>query len=252
MSIINDEIAEFEKTIHKLSGKYQTWQVWADWVLLFATSLSQALDFREDREKRYIQTASKYTPEEMEIIQELCLITIRALEKNREQDFLGTIYMDLNLANHWKGQFFTPYSVCRCMAELQCNTCTDKIKNMGYTTISDPSCGGGATLIASFEYVRRKVIEEEIPINPQEHVLLIGQDISETTAQMCYIQISLLGIAGIIKVGDTLCDPFTGDVLNLPRSSDIWLTPMYNMPTWAGRQICHKLDLMRKHSTKTA
>lgn len=252
MAVMNDYKAEFEKTIHKLSGKYQTWQVWADWVFMFATALSQGLDYRENREKRYIETASRYTPEEMDVIRELCNITINALTENRDQDFLGNIYMDLNLANHWKGQFFTPYSVCRCMAELQCHTCLDKIKELGYTTISDPSCGGGATLIAAFEYIHLKMIEEKSPLNPQDHVLLVGQDISETTAQMCYIQLSLLGIAAIIKVGDTLAEPLTGDLLNLPRTNDLWFTPMYNMPTWAGRQICHYLDLMNKHNaTKT-
>ncbi len=247
MGSLKAEIAEFEKAINRLSGKYQTWQVWADWVCVFATALSQSLDFREDREKRYKEIASKYTPEEMNVvIKELCDITVNALTSNRNQDFLGSIYMDLNLANHWKGQFFTPYSVCECMAAFQCDSYLSTINKQGYITISDPSCGGGATLIAAFEYIHQKMIEENSPLNPQDHVLLVGQDISETTAQMCYIQLSLLGIAGIIKVGDTLADPLTGDMLNLPKSGDLWFTPMYNMPVWTGRQICHKLDLMFK------
>ncbi len=40
-------------------------------------------------------------------------IVVEALERNPEQDFLGELYMELELGNHWKGQFFTPYCVCK-------------------------------------------------------------------------------------------------------------------------------------------
>lgn len=58
-------------------------------------------------------------------------IIVNALTSNRNQDFLGSIYMDLNLANHWKGQFFTPYSVCECMAAFQCDSYLSTINKQG-------------------------------------------------------------------------------------------------------------------------
>ena len=54
-------------------------------------------------------------------------IVVEALERNPDQDFLGRLYMSLELGNHWKGQFFTPYDVCRCMAEI---TIQDNIQNL--------------------------------------------------------------------------------------------------------------------------
>ena len=33
-------------------------------------------------------------------------IVVEALERNPEQDFLGELYMELELGNHWKGQVF--------------------------------------------------------------------------------------------------------------------------------------------------
>jgi hypothetical protein len=27
-------------------------------------------------------------------------------------DFLGSLFMELDLSNHWRGQFFTPYHLC--------------------------------------------------------------------------------------------------------------------------------------------
>lgn len=31
---------------------------------------------------------------------------------------LGELFMALGLANEWKGQFFTPYDICRAMAAM--------------------------------------------------------------------------------------------------------------------------------------
>ena len=49
----------------------------------------------------------------MEIAAEILNIIVMALENEPEQDFLGKMYMNLNLGNHWKGQFFTPYNICK-------------------------------------------------------------------------------------------------------------------------------------------
>lgn len=51
-----------------------------------------------------------------------------ALEKNPEQDFLGSIFMSLNLGNEHNGQFFTPYHVCELMAEVTMEDVVQKVK----------------------------------------------------------------------------------------------------------------------------
>lgn len=38
--------------------------------------------------------------------------TTMALDQNQEQDFLGKMFMRLDLGNRSAGQFFTPYHVC--------------------------------------------------------------------------------------------------------------------------------------------
>jgi hypothetical protein len=35
-------------------------------------------------------------------------------------DCLGQLFMALELGDHWKGQYFTPYEVAYLMAELGC------------------------------------------------------------------------------------------------------------------------------------
>ena len=70
----------------------------------------------------------------------------------------------------------------------------------------------------------------------QDHVLAVAQDLSENTALMCYIQLSLLGIAAIVYIGDSLEEPYRFDPLCTPPADNIWFTPMYFSDVWNGRR----------------
>ena len=69
--------------------------------------------------------------------------------------------------------------------------------------------------------------------NWQNHILVTAQDIDYTVALMCYIQLSLLGVAAYIKVGNTFTEPM--------RSKDTlenyWFTPMYCSEVWTIRRL---------------
>lgn len=86
-------------------------------------------------------------------------------------------------------------------------------------------------------HTARTALEKE-NLNYQNHILIIGQDIDLTVALMCYIQISLLGVAGFIKVGNTLTEPMD------PSDSikSYWFTPMYFSEVWTRRRIFHNLS----------
>ena len=43
---------------------------------------------------------------------------IAKIDAEIEQDFLGELFMALDMGNEWRGQFFTPYSVCSLMAAI--------------------------------------------------------------------------------------------------------------------------------------
>ena len=79
-------------------------------------------------------------------------------------------------------------------------------------------------------------------LNFQNHILVIGQDIEELVALMCYIQISLLGVAGYVKVGNALTEPMTyGDSME-----NYWFTPMYFSDVWHTRGMIHKFTELFK------
>ena len=56
-------------------------------------------------------------------------------------------------------------------------------------------------MIAGVNEARKQLVKENL--NFQNYVLVYAQDIDYTAAMMCYIQLSLLGVAACIKVGNS-------------------------------------------------
>lgn len=63
--VLEPKAVEFTGLIQSMTGKHQLWELWADFIALTAISCSQQLDFRKEREERYLATAGKYGSEEM-------------------------------------------------------------------------------------------------------------------------------------------------------------------------------------------
>lgn len=231
---------DFLRNFEQLLGSRSSWEVWADFVSMFAQSISNSVDKAQapGREAEYMKLISKYSSQEQSIFPLLCAATIQALDDNQEQDFLGDLYMSLDLGNHWKGQFFTPYNLCRAMSELTIADAADQVERRGWASICDPACGAGATLIAAANTLK----ESGVPY--QQTALLVGQDVDYVAAMMCYIQLSLLGCSGYICIGNTLTNPLTGHPLFPQKRSgqDLWFTPMYFSTTWRFRRLFHSMD----------
>lgn len=225
---------EFLDVFNRLCYSRGAWQVWADLMSAIACSLSNVLDRTpahfERREKEYAQCIERLGS--VEAPAKILGIIVMALENNPEQDFLGKMYMALNLGNHWKGQFFTPYNVCKMMSKITCGNVDRQIEEKGYISICDPACGAGATLIAAANSLKSS------RFNFQNHVLFVGQDIDRVTGMMCYIQLSLLGCAGYICIGNTITNPLTGHVLfpQEKEGQELWYMPMFQSKIWQRRR----------------
>lgn len=234
----SEKAKEFAKVFEQLIYRHSAWNVWQDFVDLCAISISNAVDKRETvwetREKEFMTIKSSYTEDEFSVFISLLSVTIHALEDNPKQDFLGELYMKLNFGDGWKGQFFTPYHISEMMARMTIDENNeDEIKKKGYISVNDPTCGSGCMLIA-FAQSYKAVIKE----NYQNSVLFVGQDIDPVVAKMCYIQLSLLGCAGYVAVGNSLTHPIEGNGMPADYDdTDIWFTPMYFSDVWTKRRI---------------
>lgn len=195
----------------------------------------------EVREKEYLTLQKKYTKAEMQVMSEMLGMAVAALDENPDQDLLGEIFMTLGLGNEHNGQFFTPYNVCRAMSELTIGDIAAQVEAQGWVSVADPACGAEALLVAfANECLRQKV-------NYQQSVLYVAQDIDYIVGLMCYIQLSLLGCAGYVVIGDTLAHPSTAyDRRGLiPRDEgNVWYTPMYFRDVWHWRRLWAQMNLM--------
>lgn len=234
-SVITGTEKEFLEVFRPLCYSRSTWQVWEDIMTAIACSISNAVDRSrphfEKREKEYADCIKRIGS--VETAARILHIIVMALENDPGQDFLGKMYMSLELGNHWKGQFFTPYDVCRMMAEMNFGDGIQaEAERKGYISVCDPCVGAGAMLIAAANAMKRA------KLNYQTNAVFVGQDVDRIVAMMAYIQISLIGCPGYIIVGNSLTNPPTGHVL-FPRDTegqDVWITPLFMHDIWEMRR----------------
>ena len=188
-----------------------------------ATTISNRVDKRpgvwHKRENEYLKTVKQYDENERYDVSTLLALVTKSLQDNPAQDFLGGLFMTLELSNHWKGQYFTPYDVADMMTHVTVgdgSVLKEKIRQNGFVSVCDPTCGSGVMLIAFSNHCR------ELGIDPSKEVLLVGEDIDETAALMCYIQLCLLGYMGSVTIGDALAEPVYADI-----EERTWITPAY-------------------------
>lgn len=238
---------EFQRTFRELSGSHRAIDVWADFITMFACTISNVVDkdHYDERESRYLSIIKKYNKHEQITFSKLTAFTVEALEENPEQDFLGHMYISLGLADKNKGQVFTPYHVADLMARMSMGEdIPARVREKGFIEVNDPCCGGGVTLIAAINETRRQL--EKANLNFQNHILVSGQDIDEVVLMMSYIQISLLGVAGYFKVGNSLTDPMRSE----DDKKNYWFTPIYCFsPIWQCRRLFSQINKLTEEET---
>ncbi len=168
-----------------------------------------------------MEIVGRYEREVIDTFPKILGEVVMALEA-APQDILGAVFHELGLHNTARGQFFTPYELCRMMARINVGTADDLqaiIDKRGYITAQEPAVGAGATIIALAEAI------QDLGINYQQHLHVTAIDVDPRAVHMAYIQFSLMHIPAEIIVGDTLRMEF--------RES--WFTPAHVMGLWSGR-----------------
>lgn len=207
--------SEFKKVIRELSRRHETWRVFTDFCHMTALSFFNVIPRRDDIEERYQKIFEPYNEAERLLFPDLVANTVNALDQ-RMHDFLGELFMELELSNHWKGQFFTPYAICRLMAEFTVDGSEEQIKRDGYATLHEPACGAGAMIIAYAE----SMLDRGLNSQTQLHVTAI--DVSNTAAYMTFIQLSLLHIPAVVYVGNTISMEMRERLPTLAHHLGLW------------------------------
>jgi type I restriction-modification system DNA methylase subunit len=249
-SINRDYKKRFMNGFRMLCKVRRSYTVWSDCMALFAitianTSISQLAEkqpFKSvytKRENEYKHIINTYTKKEQKLFPQMFALLIEELERQPNQDLLGELYMLLQISNKNAGQFFTPYRVCQLMGStiIDRKQIGKQVHKKGYVGVNDCACGAGATLISVSEQCK-KIFKK---YNYQNHVYFTGQDIDITCVHMCYIQLSLHGLAGYVIHDNTLTSP---EPVLPDELEKIWFTPVWFTDVWTLRRLFHDQDIM--------
>lgn len=218
---MGEHVKNIVKLMRELSYRHSLWTVFKDFIELSAIAISNAVDGRKynERENRYLEVIGSYSKNEADIFPKMLSELILELEKEAT-DVLGKIYMELDLGNRWKGQFFTPMSICKACGAITVSDLKDTIKRKGFITVSEPACGGGAMIIGL------ALAMQEAGLNYQQSMLVTAADVDIMAVHMTYVQLSLLGIPAVICHGNSLtCEEYSH-----------WVTPTYVLGGWRWRK----------------
>lgn len=223
-----DYLKEFMSKLQKLAYSKRISDVFRDFLTLSTCALAQPIYRSDELEQTYLETVNRYTKEQAEEFSQLLAFLIEALTE-KHQDFLGQVYMQLNLGSTAKGQFFTPYHISQFMAEINFAETENKLKEQEFITLSDPCCGSAGMIIAFTETMKNK------GYNYQNQLFVEVIDIDEMCFMMAYIQLSLYGVPARVMLGDSLAWKF----------SKVIYTPMYliNGFEWKLKRLEEKLEI---------
>ncbi|MGC8345067.1 N-6 DNA methylase [Pantoea ananatis] len=227
---------QFVSVFRHTARHLRRWDVFSDFIALAASELDLATIRAPESMARCRKICERYRPEDISDLHRLFGLMVSALEA-KFHDFLGAIFMELELGDGRQGQYFTPYSVQSLMARMLMPGVQEAVKREGLFTLSEPTCGAGGMVVAVAECML------EAGLNPSEQMFASCIDIDPVAADMAFIQLSLLGIPAEVITGNTLTLKF----------SRVRYTPVYYANDFGERlktqrRINAMMDFMRSLS----
>lgn len=166
-----------------LARGYNTYDVFNDWLDLMIYALQRDDD-------HYLEIVRKYKNDKNVGEREIdyfckAFAQLQIEMQKTNNDVLGEVYMEWNMSNKYRGQFFTPKHVAAMMATM--------LNPQG--RVLDPCCGSGVMLVEAIKTMDFEILETS---------LLCGQDIDLTCVKMCALNLMFFNVNGYVIWGDTL------------------------------------------------
>lgn len=222
--------AEFLRTFAATGRHRHRYEVFRDFVTVSAFALHNRVHLVESLEEEYRVIMGRYPREEIAQFQKLFALLVEILDVE-PWDALGQLYMELGIQNENVGQFFTPPELSELMARLAHG---DSLKDLGgkpFITVSEPACGAGGMILAFTK------VFIEAGHNPAERMWVECRDIDRTAALMCYVQLALWAVPGVVIVGNTI----------QLEAREVYYTPMHYLNRWDDRFALQRtIEAMRE------
>ncbi|AYZ18711.1 MULTISPECIES: N-6 DNA methylase [Klebsiella] len=174
-------------------------KVFEDFVSCSVIALENRLCFNEEREGKYLRIIGGYEKPDVIRMAQLLAHMVNGLQ-NGFCDFLGNVFMQLELGDNFRGQYFTPWDVARMMAQLQLGDVKTMFDEKPFITLSEPACGAGCMVLAFADVLNQAGYAS------YRYLWVSATDIDPLAAGMAYIQLSLCGVAGEVVIGNALFD----------------------------------------------
>ena len=199
------------------NGKHSAVDVFRDFVVMFAISIKNRVDYKQEDEEIYLSIVKKYTREEMNSIIKLVTELFNICSNlDATRDVLGEIYSQIGGLSKGLSQVFTPNHIATLMPKLIMDLKDNKLKDDEYITVLDFTCGSGVLLMGAVNTLESK------KINYEDKVLFIGLDLDFICVCMTYIQMCMNCMAGYVIQGNALTN----------ETFKIFHTPQYYYGKW--------------------
>ncbi|EEC1173234.1 SAM-dependent DNA methyltransferase [Salmonella enterica subsp. houtenae serovar 44:z36,[z38]:-] len=213
----NSHIAEFISLFNQTARYHRRYEVFRDFVQMAACALHNGIVHSPELENEYLAIVKRHQREDVERLSQLLGILVLGLSVT-PGDFLGRVFMTLELGESQRGQFFTPYDVSRMMAKMTLTGIDKVMAGKPFITVSEPACGAGGMAIA--------LAEEFVAAGYylQRQFFVVCVDVDPVAAAMCFIQLTLLGIPAEVITGNSLTLQHTRAL----RTAAYWLNGWQN------------------------
>jgi hypothetical protein len=188
------------KIMRSVAHRHDLYRVFADSIEMIALAISNRVDMAqyEAREARYMEAIKPYNRDELMQIAHILPHLTGAFE-DQHSDYLGEIFMELDLGSDARGQFFTPFGLSKLTAGLNIDDgINQRIAERGFVTVAEPAVGSGGMVIALADVMRER------GLNYQDSCHATCMDVDIKAVHMAYIQLSLIGLPAVIVHGNTL------------------------------------------------
>lgn len=202
---------------------------YADFTAVIAGTIADTAGSHDRHQAKISYIQKKYAESDFALMEEMLSCVSLAYQENPRQDFLGKIIMDENLVARQAEENYIPYDVAEVFAQITARDYPQEIFYNQYLSVVDPYCASGATVIATLNKI------SDANILYPDCVMCTCQATDETTAQTCYIQLSLLGCAASVSVRITPDIPILEQDLFVSENA-LCTMAFYNM-IWHKRRM---------------
>lgn len=197
------DIKDFVKYLTEVSDNHGVKQeerldAFCDFIIsLFSTDSYKTEGFKPD-----VATPKNY--DYVTLVSIWCWMVAKEMEKGNAFDLFGQLYEQMFLLKSKasaNGQFFTPDSLCRLMADITDAGVEENVSDSGLVRVNDPSCGSARTLLAHF---MRKTHENPAIAGRYYYE---AADIDLPTCKMAACNMMIHGMQGKVVCQDQLSLP---------------------------------------------